>query len=221
MYDFHLAEKRAIDWTWDQYKIPKTEETLKCFHKCNVIAWELIEKGKLSIEEMKTARFQWMVDELNLIIDIPKIAKDYLDYIAKTGEMLPYSLDVISELRNRGYPIYIITNGLTDIQSSRFHKEISKGMYEKMYCGEDIGFNKPHPLFFERVLNDIGISEDEKDKVVVIGDSLSSDICGGINAGLDTIWFNQKKASQDTIVQPTYEIHDLRQLLEFFPSCPK
>ena len=113
----------------------------------------------------------------------------------------------------KGYELYAATNGITTIQKGRLeHSPVTK-YFKKVFISEELKVAKPSPLFFERVAKDI--PDFDKDTAVMIGDSLTADIQGGINAGIDTIWMNLARKENRTAVKPTVEVRSYAELLEF------
>ena len=222
LYDFHYAEEHAIDETWKAYNIPINEKTLECFHRNNGFCWKSLEEGKLGYDTLPRKRFELTFNELGYThIDPSKFNDDYLKNLSRHGKLFPQSLNVLKTLKSRGYKIFIVTNGIYSVQKVRFNQEETNGIYEKIFCSEQLHANKPDPKFFEAVFKDTGLDqlseEERRNKAIVIGDSLTSDIQGGINAKLNTIWYNPKNIPINEKVKPTHVIHELNELLDFFP----
>ncbi|OHT07441.1 putative HAD-hydrolase YfnB [Tritrichomonas foetus] len=213
LYDFAETEKNSIKWTWEQYGIPLNDETRGCFKKYNTKAWGMIEAGTLTIEELKSIRFKWTFEELGLNIDTKQFAEDFMINTGKTGVLFDGALNLLRELKNRGYKIYIVTNGIGKVQHSRFEKPETQQIYSGIFCGEDLGVSKPQKEFFMKVFEKIGVTEEEaRSRCIVVGDSLTSDIQGGINAGLDTIWYNPAGKNSEKVT-PTHIVSDYSQIL--------
>lgn len=223
LYDFHYAEENAIQETWTAYNIPLNDTTLKCFHKHNSLCWKQLEEGKIGYDVLPRKRFELTFNELGYShIDPQKFNDDYLSNLSKHGKLFPQSLDVLKTLKSRGYRIFIVTNGIYSVQKHRFNQEETKGIYEKIFCSESLHANKPDPKFFEAVFKEIGLAdiseEERRNKAIVIGDSLTSDIQGGINAKLNTIWYNPNNLPINEKIRPTFVIHQLKELLDYFPQ---
>lgn len=222
LYDFQDAEKHAIQETWNAYKIPINETTLSCFHKHNGLCWKQLEEGKIGYDVLPRKRFELTFNELGYShIDPQKFNDDYLSNLSKNGKLFPQALEVLKTLKNRGYRLFIVTNGIYSVQKERFNQKETNGIYEKIFCSEQLKVNKPHRKFFDLVFKEIGLAdiseEERKKKAIVIGDSLTSDIQGGINANLNTIWYNPKNQPVNEKVKPTFIIHQLNELLDYFP----
>lgn len=110
----------------------------------------------------------------------------------------------------KDYRLAIVTNGLKDVQNNRIRKSTIAKYFEDIVISEEVELSKPDPKIFELSLNNI--KHTDKNKVLIVGDSLTSDIQGGINFGVDTCWFNPNKVSNETGIKPTYEISNLMKL---------
>ncbi|KAK8897491.1 hypothetical protein M9Y10_015446 [Tritrichomonas musculus] len=223
LYDFPYAEEHAIQETWDAYKIPVNEITLTCFRKHNIFCWKQLEEGLIGYDALQPKRFELMFGELGYNeINPSKFNHDYIDNITKHSKLFPQSLEVLKELKNRGYKLFIITNGIYSFQKEPFNREETKNIFEKVFYSQILNVCKPDKKFFDHVFKGIGLenvsAEERKKKVIVVGDSLTSDIQGGINANLDTIWFNPNKTPVNEKVKPTFVINQLNELLDYFPS---
>jgi 2-haloacid dehalogenase len=106
----------------------------------------------------------------------------------------------------------LATNGIAEVQRRRFSKSALKNFFKAVVISDEIGVAKPAAAFFEIVFARIG--NPPKKSVLMVGDSLSSDIAGGAGFGIDTCWFNPSSCSNESSVKPTYEISDLTELPE-------
>ncbi|MGL5692856.1 MAG: HAD-IA family hydrolase, partial [Peptostreptococcaceae bacterium] len=122
----------------------------------------------------------------------------------ETEELLSY----LSEK----YKIVIITNGLLSVQNNRIRNSIVNHYFDEVIISDEIKIAKPDSKIFEYALNTI--KHNNKNSVLMIGDSLSSDIKGGFNFGIDTCWFNSNQKLNNSKINPTFEINSLLQLKE-------
>lgn len=218
LYDFPYAEEHAIQETWNSYKIPINDHTLSCFRKHNGFCWKQLEEGKIGYDTLQPKRFELMFNELGLThIDPPQFNSDYIFNITKHTKLFPQSLEVLKTLKKRGYKLFIITNGIYSRENEPFKRDEVDGVFESVFYGRSLKVCKPHSEFFDKVFNGIGLDTDGRKKAVVVGDSLTSDIQGGINAGIDTIWYNQGGAPVNELVRPTFTVRQLKELLDHFP----
>lgn len=222
LYDFPTAEKNAIQETWSAHKIPINETTLSCFHKHNGFCWKQLEEGTIGYDVLPNKRFQLMFDELGYShLDPPKFNDEYISNITKHTKLFPQSLEVLKTLQNRGYKLFIITNGIYTFQREPFYREETKEIFSQVFYSSKLNVCKPNKKFFDKVFKELGLDEisvdERKQKVIVIGDSLTSDIQGGINASLDTIWYNPNNLPVNEKVTPTFVVNQLVDLLQYFP----
>lgn len=139
------------------------------------------------------------------------------DLLHKKGESFLYddSIEVIESL-HKNYRLSIITNGLTSVQENRIRKSVIAKYFENIIISEEISVSKPNPKIFEYALQNMNYGD--KSKVLMVGDSLTSDIQGGINFGIDTCWYNPNKIVNETKLKPTYEISALKKINELLSN---
>jgi len=116
----------------------------------------------------------------------------------------------VIEKLHKNHRLIIITNGLKDVQDNRIRKSVIGGYFDDIVVSDEIEVSKPDPRIFEHTLKNI--NHTDKTKVLMVGDSLTSDIQGGINFGIDTCWFNSNKIINKSAINPTYEISNLMEL---------
>jgi YjjG family noncanonical pyrimidine nucleotidase len=217
LYDFSISENYAIDQTWKALNIEKTEESVSSYLRNNVACWVKYEKGELTIEELKIQRVQLFFQEMGYDLDIAAFNRIFIDTMASKSVLFPESFDILTELKKRGYLLYIITNGIHEVQARRFSQAETRHLYEQVFTPHITGSTKPQKPYYDYVFRSIGIDEDSKKTAIAIGDGLNSDILGGINVGIDTVWYNPEKNPGNPAIQPTHEIASLHQLLDIFP----
>ena len=135
--------------------------------------------------------------------------KLYMKHLSNASFLYEESIDLVESL-HKDYRLSIITNGLKDVQDHRIRKSIIAKFFEDIVVSEDVEVSKPDPKIFEHALNNI--KHTDKSKVFMVGDSLTSDIQGGINFGIDTCWFNPNNIVNTSEFKPTYEITNLLEL---------
>jgi putative hydrolase of the HAD superfamily len=210
LFDFKKSERDAIKNTLLEFDIDYNENHhLKIYHGINTVIWKEFEKGLITQEKLKVERFKRLSDSLNIVFDVAEFAKSYIKHLSNASFLYDDSIDLVESL-HKNYRLTIITNGLKDVQDKRVRKSIIGKYFEDIVISEEIEVSKPHPKIFEHALNNI--KHTDKSKVLIVGDSLTSDIQGGINFGIDTCWFNPSKAVNMTGIKPTYEISDLMEL---------
>lgn len=172
--------------------------------------WRDLENGKIDLVKLGSERFRRLFLEHKLEIDAIVFNQDYLKLLGEQTHLVQGAEKVIGELSHKR--LAIITNGYTDVQTSRISKSPFEGIFEHVIVSESTGFQKPQTGIFDYAFNKLQIIS--KSNVLMVGDSLTSDIQGGIKFGIDTCWFNPKNKENNTSLKPTYEINKLESLLE-------
>jgi putative hydrolase of the HAD superfamily len=221
LYDFGASEDYAMEATWAEFNVPTTPESLALYHKANRKAWADYEKGLIDEGTLRYIRFEKYFEEMGLDTDPRAFADSYLDRLASVSVLFPDSLDVLKELKIRGYKIYILSNGLHDVQTRRLHTAETEGIFEAVYTPFMIGYSKPCKEYFETIFQKLNFTPEDRSATVMIGDNLMSDIRGAINAGIDSIWANLRGVPENPEIRPTYEVHQIKELLDLLPSVSK
>jgi 2-haloacid dehalogenase len=209
LLDFHRAEAEAIRHTLREIGIDATDETVGLYSRINRSCWAKLETGEYTRDQVLHNRFDFLFEALGVEGDAHATQKLY-EYRLSLGA---YYVDGAEELLNAlygKYRLYLATNGIVNVQSRRI-KDSGIGKYfEDIFVSERIGYNKPDKRFFDAAFSKIdGFKHEES---VMVGDLLTSDIRGGINAGIKTVYFNPKGKENDTDIHPDYEIHSLAEL---------
>ncbi len=206
--DFHKAERLAISKTIRDFGVEPTEEILARYHVINKWHWEQLELGTYTRDQVLVKRFQVLFDELGHSVDAPVCAKAYERNLSIGHYFLPGAEEAVKRLHQK-YRLFLASNGTAIVQHGRM---TSAGLYpyfEKVFVSQDIGYNKPSREYFAGCFAQIpGF---DVSKAMIVGDSLTSDIRGGINAGLKTVWVNPGHADCGDI-RPDYQIEALSQL---------
>ena len=208
LLDFYKAEAVAIERVLKQHSLPYDGDTIKLYSKINRSYWERFERGEIPKEAIYEGRFITLFEALNCNGDAKTVAKDYFNALADGHFVMNGAVEILEYLKAKGYKIYATTNGVSFTQYKRIENSGLAPYFDKVFVSEDAGCQKPDKAYFEYVLNNI--DEKEKSNILIIGDSLSSDILGGINSGIDTCWFNNEHKKSPYEIQ--YEITDLSEL---------
>lgn len=212
LLDFDKAETAALIDTLEKYNIKYDEHVIKDYKRINLDYWHKFEKGLTTIPELMIDRFRdfLSIHKIESLDKTKDINEYYLSRLNEKNDIIPDACEVIRELQKK-YQVYPASNGVGETQVRRIETSQLKGLFSKYYISGFIGNRKPEKAFFDYIFNDLnGV---KKEEFLMVGDSLSSDIQGGINAGIDTCFFNHRgKAVKD--VKPTYEIKELKELLE-------
>ena len=207
--DFHKAERIALSKTIREFGVEPTEKVLSRYHVINKWHWEQLELGKLTRGEVLTGRFRTLFAELGLSVDPEKMQAGYERNLSIGHYFLPGAEEAV-ECLSKKYKLYLASNGTAVVQKGRMTSANLYRFFEKSFVSEEIGHNKPSLEYFKAAFAQIpGF---DPDKALMVGDSLTSDIKGGKNAGLRTCWINPDHLPAKPDIQPDYEIEGLYQL---------
>lgn len=209
LFDFHKAEKIALTKTLVHFGIDPTEETLALYSTINVAHWKRLELGEISREEVKVGRYRELFKTIGVECDPVKATAYYESMLAIGHYFMPGAPELLEDLY-RKYRLYIVSNGTAKVQEGRIGSSGIAKYMDGIFISQILGANKPDKQFFDicfAEIPDFSLSE-----TVIIGDSLSSDIKGGINAGITTVWFNPKGIENDNDIKPDYTIKELSEV---------
>ncbi len=208
LLDFHKSEYKAIKALLELHGLPSGDYQAKLYSDINREYWERFERGEIKKEDIFVNRFETLLNKLGAKGNIQKMSEDYFSILSKCHDVMDGAEEILRWIKGRGYTVCATTNGVALTQYRRI-EESGIGEYFDFICvSEDAGHQKPEKEYFDYVL--FHTAEKDKSRILIIGDSMSSDILGGINAGIDTCWYNPNGKSVTHI--PTYEISTLEQL---------
>ncbi|MCS4481826.1 YjjG family noncanonical pyrimidine nucleotidase [Clostridium botulinum] len=209
LFDFKKSERDAFKNAMLEFNIKYDENYhLKAYKDINTIIWKELENGLITQEELKIERFKRLSHKLNIKFneyDLQIIYETFIPCIFLYDD----SINLVESL-HKNYRLSIVTNGLKDVQNNRIRKSIIAKYFEDIVISEEVKVSKPSSKIFEHALNNM--NHTDKRNVLMVGDSLTSDIQGGINFGIDTCWFNSNKIINKTRIKPTYEISNIMEL---------
>ena len=207
--DFHKAERIAIGKTIRDFGVEPTEELLHRYHVINKWHWEQLELGKLTRAEVLENRFGVLFEELGLEVDKTACARAYEKNLSIGHYFLPGAEEAVDDLSKK-YRLFLASNGTASVQKGRMTSANLYRFFEKVFVSQEIGHNKPSKAYFDACFAQIPGFDPQK--AIIVGDSLTSDILGGINAGIATCWVNPNHLPGRPDIKPDYEIEALHQL---------
>ena len=211
LFDYDKAEKLALLKTLDDYDICYSQDSIiDTYHKINHKLWMQFETGEVKSQaEIKQKRTSQLFETLKVKRDIHQFADDYLINLSRNGQLLDNALRVVKNLsKTKG--LVIMTNGMTAVQRPRFKASPISQYFQHIIISEEIRHSKPSTKIFDHAFE--LMQQPDKSEVIMIGDNLGSDIQGGINYHIDTIWYNPNKHLVKH--NATYEICDLLEFIE-------
>ena len=206
--DFHKAERIALSKTIRDFGVEPSEKVLNRYHHINKWHWEQLELGVMTRDQVLVGRFAQLFEELGMEVDAAACMKQYEHNLSIGHYFLPGAEEAVRRLKEK-CRLFLVSNGTATVQHSRL---TSAGLYpyfEQVFISQEIGYNKPDKAYFDRCFERIPGFAPEK--TLMVGDILTSDIKGGINAGLKTVWVNPAHKDCGSI-RPDYEIEGLSQL---------
>jgi YjjG family noncanonical pyrimidine nucleotidase len=212
LFDYDRAEAHAFAATCDELGIPyEADRDLPAYRRINAGLWRAFERGEIDPPGLSVERFRRVLAEMGQRADPEEMARRYLGHLAEGSFLLPGALEAVRDLCRRRR-VAVVTNGLSRVQRSRFAGSGLDRYVEHLVISDEIGAQKPEPGIFDAALEPFG--DVPASQVLMVGDSLTSDIAGGVRYGIDTCWYNPAGAENSDGPVPTYEIAALSQLGE-------
>jgi len=212
LYDFNMSSVYALKTMFEQCGFDYSDSVWTRYIEINSQAWTCYEKGEISIHELQTTRFSRLFDEIGISHDADDFNKRYLYELGSGSFLIEGALEICRKIILENKQIFIVTNGLISTQDARAKQSPLSEYISGVFVSQAVGSKKPEAEYFEHVFSHIPAG---KDKMLIVGDSLTADIAGGNNAKIDTCWLNRHGASNFTGIKPLYEINTLRQLQKF------
>ncbi len=213
--DFRAAEREALSKTLLHLAISPKEQILQRYGEINLAQWKLLELGRLTQKEVKVRRYQLLFDEIGVKC-CPDYATQYYERLLAKGHYFVDGAQMLLRTLSKNYRLYLVSNGSTEVQKSRIKSANISKYLSDVFISQDIGYEKPDIKFFEFCFSKI--ANFKRQETLIVGDSLSSDIKGGNNAGITTVWFNTSGCKNSSDVLPDYEINKLIDLIELLKN---
>jgi len=218
--DFVAAEHSAIKKCFEVCSLGEcSDEMIHDYSIINVKWWERLERNEITKKEVLVGRFVEFFSKYNL--DTSKAVEFNAEYQVRLGDYIYYekhAREVLSYLKGKVLQC-AVTNGTKLAQNKKLDKSGFDKIFDHIFISENIGIEKPNIGYFERVFDAIG--NYTKDEIIIVGDSLTSDIKGGNNAGIKTVYYNPKHKEINRPVHIDYEIHDLNEVLKIIEESSK
>lgn len=212
LLDFGKDETQALTIIMGKYGIETSEENIKTYKEINVSLWKALERGEIDKPTLKQVRFRLFFEKIGFVTkeDPFKINEEYLANLGSGGNLLDGAKELIEELSNQGYDLYIVTNGIANTQRKRLTKAGILPYFTEIFVSETVGHQKPKKEYFDYVLSHI--KEKDISKVLLVGDSLTSDIKGSVDAGITCAWLRHNPAADYGAYSPDFVIDSIQQV---------
>lgn len=211
LLDFKAAEETALKNVLKNNGLPNDDETVETYSKINLKYWKAFEKGEIERDQIFPLRFGEFLGVMGSDLDPMEVNSQYFEALRQVHTMLPDADELVDYLVGK-YKLYIITNGVAKTQHLRLKESGLKDKFDGVFISEELECQKPSIEYFTKVLNAIG--NPDKKECLVLGDSISGDILGGKNIGIDTVWVNVRDLKNYTDIKPDYTVTSLKELKE-------
>ena len=205
--DFQKAERLALAKTLESFGLPPTDTVLARYHEINREHWERLERKELTRQQVLVGRFAALFAEMGLSAQAEQVARAYEENLSQGHYFLPGAEEALKSLSKK-YKLYLASNGTARVQAGRLKSAGIIPYFQEIFVSEEMGYNKPDPAYFDACF--ARIPGFRKDRAMMVGDSLTSDILGGIQAGIATCWVNPHHKTGS--IHPDFEIESITQL---------
>lgn len=189
LLDFLRSEREAVREALCEIGVDADDSMLSEYSRINDGLWKSLERGEIEKSVLVYRRFEIFFQQYGIDADAHDMAKRYMRTLSDKGYILDGAYELCQRLSEK-HRLFIVTNGIRSIQSGRMEKSGLLPFFEDYFISDDIGFEKPSVRFFEYV--EKHIRGFDKSRTVIVGDSLTSDIRGGVDFGIDTCWYSQQ-----------------------------
>ena len=207
--DFQKAEALALSKTLQSFGLEPTDAVLKRYHLINKAHWEALERKELTREQVLVGRFQVLFEEMGISVEPVSVARAYENNLSIGHYFLPGAEEAVESLSKK-YKLFLASNGTAKVQAGRLKSANISRFFQEIFVSQELGANKPSLEYFEKCF--ARIPGFDKTKAIIVGDSLTSDILGGQNAGIATCWVNPHHKAGREDIRVDYEIEALSQL---------
>ena len=209
LIDFNECARHSIIKSFENHGFTYTEETFKTFITENVKIWKRLEEGEITKADLRANRWNIILGKLGIDYDGTIIEEEFEKGVAQGAYAVEGAYELLDYLYPK-YELYIVSNGFRFVQESRLKIGDFRKYFKDIYLSEDVGVQKPAKEFFDYCFGKLG--QPPKEDIILIGDSLSADIIGGLNYGIDSVWFNKNNDILPESIKPTYIVSKLKEI---------
>lgn len=207
--DFHKAEHIALSKTLIEFGIDPTEEVCARYRAINKDHWERLERKEITRAQVLLGRFQVLLESLHNQADPAQVCALYETNLAVGHYFLPGAEEALRRLAQK-YKLYLASNGTAKVQAGRLKSAGIGHFFQEIFVSQTVGADKPNVEYYRYCF--AKIPGFDRGKAMMVGDSLTSDILGGINAGIRTCWVNPTGKPEKNGIHPDYQIGSLAEL---------
>ena len=211
LMDFEYSMHKALRSCFESFGLYIDDEIIARYEVINSEYWKRLERGEVTKAQLLDGRFIDLFSELGYVVDVAEFRKLFQVELGSYYRYLDNSIDICRALHGK-VKQYIVTNGVRETQIKKITLAGFSELVEEIFISGDVGYEKPRKDYFDYCLSKI--EEKDLSKILIVGDSLTSDIAGGNNANIPTCWYNPKKKTADSKYRIDYEIQNLEQIFE-------
>ena len=211
LFDSEASEREALNMTLLDNGVSPTVEAITLYKTINKSLWKMLEREAIDLEYLRVNRFEQLLEALNESKDPQILADGYTTNLGKCGKFYPEARPLLERLQGV-VKLAIVTNGVSKTQRLRLEIHDYERYFNAVVVSGEFGIPKPNPAIFNEALDLLGLSKD--DNVIMVGDSLSSDMHGAKISGLISCWLNPENDSDSSTVNVDYKIQSLNELVE-------
>lgn len=211
LFDYDRAELQALRLTFEAAGHPLRPAYAEAYRRINAAIWREFELGQITQDLLRTRRFALLFEKAGLALDVDEFSRAYLRNLALGTDLVDGAEETLRALHDR-FGLALITNGLEDVQRPRLERSTIGGCFDAVVISEEVGAAKPDPAIFQVALARMGLPR--RDEVLMVGDSLTSDVAGANRAGIDVCWFNPTGLPLPPGLKARYQIRELGELVE-------
>lgn len=209
LLDFNACEAQAFKKGFERCGYPWSEEIYRTYHEINAMVWEIHERGEMTRDEILVLRFKLLFEQMGITGDPAAFEEIYRGFLAEGAFLEDGAIELLERLKASPAKIYIVTNGVLETQVKRLEMSGIDRYVDGVFISEEIGWQKPTIQYFEHCF--AHIPGFDREKAIIVGDSLSADIQGGINAGITTCWYNPE-GKHDRGMEIDHEVRTLAEV---------
>lgn len=211
IFDFERAEEKALQFAFDAMDVPATKEQFALYSETNRALWRAFERKEVTQKELRILRFSRFLEAVGIARDAKQMGEQFEWALGRQTQEIDGAFEMMREAASR-VPIIVVTNGLTSVQRTRFSLSQLGQYISGLVISGEMGFAKPDPRMIERAIEISGLLDANP---LMLGDEPASDIAAANAAGIDSCWFNRTRRENPTPNRPTYEIHTLKEVLQW------
>jgi len=211
LFDYNRAEAAALRNTFRSLTLPFEDSYLDVYRQINHGLWQALERQEITQAVLRFRRFELLMEALRMSGSAEEMSSAYVEQLSICSELMDGAYDVLQALYGKSQ-IVIVTNGLQTVQRGRLEHSTIRAFISELIISEEVGAAKPGSAFFDAASARCG--HPSKSDVLIIGDSLTSDMQGGVDYGMDTCWFNPAGEPWPEALSITYQLTQLTELLD-------